>query len=400
MLPRVIFACIDQLQLDNCLRVKERLKNLTWVGYFAVTEKKLYTNSYGDFRIIEEMNDIESEYVCIYADDEFTLRKMLYDMGFRQTIIDSTELELLDIFDAYDISRSYRKVETLLSPELAIIERRIASYNNLKRKYYHVLFDYEKWHSEEGKIKPIPEGKTPVWMIWFQGYDNAPELIKLCIERVRTILDERYQLIFLDEESIFDYLCIPVHIIEKRKKNIIGSAAFSDICRVMLLNRYGGVYIDSDIYFTADHLPEYITRKDFFVYSIYSNWRKYVEPRIASSWLICAKSGNRLLMAIEQLLISYWQKEMKLSDWMIIHQFFTMVSEVFPNEIDDVETIITWPSTVLREEINDEYNESRFRQICKIADAHILNHKSIYLKSTNEGRDTYYGFLLKENHIL
>ncbi len=60
------------------------------------------------------------------------------------------------------------------------------------------------------------------------------------------------------------------------------------------------------------------------------------------------------------------------------HQFFTIIAEAYPHKFDEVETVITWPSIVLLNEINKEYDERRFSQIKRMADAQILSHKDRY----------------------
>lgn len=352
--------------------------------------------------MVTRKSEMEADYLCIVSDDKepYILRKFIYEMAFSQIVIDSTELKMMDVFGARDVDEAYIKLGSILTKELSEVNKKIASYKGLKRKYYHVLFDAENWDAKEQELTSIHDEKVPIFMIWLQGYDNAPDVVRLCIERVRAILDDRFRLIVLDEQSIYDYLDIPKFIVKKREAGFIGNAHFCDICRVMLLNRYGGMYVDSDIYFTAESLPVYITQSKLFVYSIYADWRKYIEPRIASNWLIWEKGSTKILTAMEKLLLHYWHEETRIVDWLMFHQFFTMAAEAFPDEMDEVETIITWPSTVFREEINDVYDERRFRQICKIADAHILNHKSVYARISGEGRDTYSGHLLKENQIL
>ena len=64
MLPRVTFVSIDSSRSDDCLR-KKQMKNLTWAGYFVVNEKRLYIDLCGNFHIVEQAKDIESEYLCI-----------------------------------------------------------------------------------------------------------------------------------------------------------------------------------------------------------------------------------------------------------------------------------------------------------------------------------------------
>ena len=56
---------------------------------------------------------------------------------------------------------------------------------------------------------------------------------------------------------------IPDYIVEKLKKGIIPWATFSDIMRVTLLSRWGGIWLDATIYLTKS-LPDTIYEDRFF----------------------------------------------------------------------------------------------------------------------------------------
>ena len=73
-----------------------------------------------------------------------------------------------------------------------------------------------------------------IWQYWEQGIENAPEIVKICVESVEKYKND-YQHIVLDKNSINDYIEIPKYIVELNNRGVIKSAHFSDIIRTFLL---------------------------------------------------------------------------------------------------------------------------------------------------------------------
>lgn len=97
------------------------------------------------------------------------------------------------------------------------------------------------------------------------GYDQAPELVKCTISSVKKHMPDR-DIIILTDKNIYQYAKFPKSIIAKRKAGKISAAHFSDLLRVELLCRYGGIWIDATVLCTSDNIPSYITETDLFVY--------------------------------------------------------------------------------------------------------------------------------------
>lgn len=73
-------------------------------------------------------------------------------------------------------------------------------------------------------------------------------------------------------ENYQNYVEIPEYIIEKLEKGIITWATFSDIMRVSLLARWGGIWLDSTIYLMKP-LPNLMYENSSFLLGI----RQYME---------------------------------------------------------------------------------------------------------------------------
>ena len=172
---------------------------------------------------------------------------------------------------------------------------------------------------------PIKDDKNDkIWTLWLQGEDKAPALVKACYRSVRKHCKQK--LIVLDADTVFDYISLPKEIVEKYKAGKIGHAHFADICRVELLYRHGGYWLDSTGFVTAP-IPDWIEEQDFFVYLTGDNYNIGGSPySFMQNCFIRARKGAYLLAAWRAMILSYWMQENHIFDY-FMHQllFKTLV---------------------------------------------------------------------------
>jgi len=173
---------------------------------------------------------------------------------------------------------------------------------------------------------PIKDDKNDkIWTIWLQGEENAPALVRACFRSVRRHC--RQKLVVLDAKSIFDYISLPDVIVQKYKDGKIGHAHFADICRVELLYKYGGYWLDSTGFVTAP-IPDWIENQDFFVYLTGDNYDIGGSPySFMQNCFIRSRKGAYLLAAWRAMILDYWMHEDHIFDY-FMHQllFKTLVT--------------------------------------------------------------------------
>jgi len=138
------------------------------------------------------------------------------------------------------------------------------------------------------------ENKT-IWMYWAQGWDNAPELVQQC-RRSWKELNADYEVIALDACSLANYIDLPFS-----KHFDLSMAIQSDVIRLELLLKYGGIWADATLMCSKplyQWLPEYYT-KDFFAF------RNPGKDRLLSSWFLVAEPNNILLITLHKELTSF-----------------------------------------------------------------------------------------------
>ena len=160
-----------------------------------------------------------------------------------------------------------------------------------------------------------------IFTLWLQGEENAPPLVKACFRSVRK--NCKQELVVLDEKTVFDYISLPEDIMEKRRAGKIAHAHFADICRVELLYRYGGYWLDSTGLATSE-VPKWIEDEDFFVYLAGKNVGSPYS--FMQNCFIRARKGSVLLAAWRAMILEFWKHENSNFDY-FMHQllFKTLV---------------------------------------------------------------------------
>ncbi|KAF0337620.1 capsular polysaccharide synthesis protein [Pediococcus acidilactici] len=196
-------------------------------------------------------------------------------------------------------------------------------HKTLKKKYEYSKID-------DFKLKPKCKVNNPIWFMWLQGINNAPELCKINFERLKEIYPNRVVLITSDNLS--DYIDLPNFIINKWLSGCISNTHFSDIVRISLLVTYGGTWVDSTVFASQELLDK---QENFLIPQTFKPGRDgNVIP--ISSWFIQCDKGNLYLSRVKNLLFQYWKKNNELIDYFLLHHFLMIASEELDNYLDNI----------------------------------------------------------------
>lgn len=227
-----------------------------------------------------------------------------------------------------------------------------------------------------------------VWICWFQGIDNAPNLVKRCFQSVKENLYDK-DVILITSENMFDYVDFPDFVIHKWKQGIITHTHMTDLLRLELLIKYGGIWMDATVFCSekSKDIPHYFFDSDLFMYQCLKPGRDG-HTHMASSWLISAKTNNKILMGTRHLCYEYWKKYNKMVDYFLLHIFVTMMLESNP---DDWKAIVPKDNAsphVLLLRLFDEFDENIWDAIRKQTPFHKLTYK--YEEELTQIKGTYY----------
>jgi len=137
--------------------------------------------------------------------------------------------------------------------------------------------------------------------MWLQGFEKAPGLVKKCLFSWQHH-NPGWKIVPLDEKNLKDYID-PDSIIGKNRENI-SVQALSNIIRINLLAKHGGVWVDATC-FCCRPLDGWIGNhmtSGFFAFE------KPGKDRLLSSWFLASGKNCHLTNAYCKAVNSYWSK--------------------------------------------------------------------------------------------
>lgn len=165
--------------------------------------------------------------------------------------------------------------------------------------------------------KILSQNIKHVWVLWLQGEEHAPPLVKACIASIKRHVPEDYTVTVISESNISEYITLPEHILTKYASGEITRTHFSDILRWALLAVYGGLWMDSTIYLTKTLSLEnpngFLTLK-----TPAEEDAKYISKGRWSIFFIGVPEGYAPAKEMMNRLYRYWITENKLVDYFLV----------------------------------------------------------------------------------
>ncbi len=255
----------------------------------------------------------------------------------------------------------------------------------LEKKYRWKLEEFDKnYVDKERKIS------NKIWICWFQGMENAPELVKKCYKSVVENNPDK-EVLVITSENMGDYVTFPNYIMDKWKRGIITHTHMTDLLRLELLINHGGVWLDATVLCTGQ-APDYFFNSDLFFYQCLKPGRDGHSIYI-SSWLIGAKTNNKILMATRELCYEYWKEHNDMIDYFLLHDFMSIVLDKYE---DDWKKIVPRDNATPHElllRLFDQYDEKVWNAIKEQTPFHKLTYK--FNAELLEDKETYYDLLLR-----
>lgn len=146
--------------------------------------------------------------------------------------------------------------------------------------------------------------KKTLYILWFEGFDNAPFVVKKCLESwIRN--NPTWEIVQLDKNSLRDYLDLDEILLQLNIESI-SCTALSDVVRINLLKKYGGLWVDATTYCTKpiDNWLEKFIKKGFFAFDFNGK-----SDRLVTSWFLYGEKDNYIINRWYNAVVEYCQKE-------------------------------------------------------------------------------------------
>lgn len=162
----------------------------------------------------------------------------------------------------------------------------------------------------------VTGGTRRIWVMWWQGEENAPELVKACIASMRRNANGA-EVVVITKHNFREYADIPQHILDKHELGYVSFAQLSDIMRVYLISRHGGLWLDSTVY-VSKPIPDSVFDARF--YSQHTKYKKtaFVQNDRIHCFIIGGAPGSKLFMFEREFLADYWRDHDVIIDYYLL----------------------------------------------------------------------------------
>lgn len=263
----------------------------------------------------------------------------------------------------------------------------------IRKHYSHIIKKYSELSSSYSDEK-INENCI-VWIFWWQGKNEMPHTVELCIESILRKM-HNHRIIFIDKNTVNDYIAIPDVINRKFKNGNISYAHVSDFIRIALIKKYGGIWIDATM-FMVRPIPSVMYDHPFFSIN-QGNKRKWVVTK--DKWSICVLAGERGSLIFDywyDMLLEYWTNE----DISIGYLMSDCILAIGYEDIEEIRKVIDAVpvNNINCFEIVDKYGneiaeDKYFEDIINSNNMFKLTYKQDFYEYKND-KMTYYGKILE-----
>lgn len=271
--------------------------------------------------------------------------------------------------------------------EILRLSTQLKVKQKLYKNYIRKLEIFDNWYDKN----LLHESSNKIWICWFQGIENAPDLVRKCYKSIiENVIDK--EIIVITKENIFEYVEFPKFILDKWNRGIITHTHMTDLLRLELLIRYGGMWLDATVFCSGNNIPNYYFDSDIFFYQCLKPGRDGHASYI-SSWLISAKTNNKILMATQYLCYEYWKKHNSMIDYFLLHDFMSIVLDYYSEDWKNVIPRDNAAPHILLLRLFEQYDERTWESIKEQTCFHKLSYKFDRKKAEDKG--TYYREVLE-----
>ena len=202
-----------------------------------------------------------------------------------------------------------------------------------------------------------------IWIFWWQGLNSMPKICKACYRSLEKYKGEA-KIHVVSESNLRDYLSIPQAIMDKVNNKTLSITNFSDIIRVMLLSKYGGLWVDATLYFVKE-IPSSWFSYPFFSIKNLPDGYKFVSRNRWSTFIMGTNGETTFFNDFEELLVEYAAKEKIFLEYMLMDHIMDILFSKSPyKELLDQLPVMNEGLHLLRVLLNEPFDDCSYKELC------------------------------------
>lgn len=240
---------------------------------------------------------------------------------------------ILNQLPCFGIKVSMAKIKMVIHNDSlnSTIKKNQIVLNYLKKKFKKLIKKYKSYEITENIRDKNSYGQ--IWVFWWQGLTQMPEIIKACYYNTLQMAGNR-KVVLLDKNSIKEYIEFPDYVWNQLDKGTLRIQHFADMLRVRLLRQYGGLWLDASIY-CLEPISAEIFMQDFYSLKSNPDYRFISEGRW-TTFLIGGRKSFILFDFLDDFFLEYCKTGKPFVDYFM---FDTAIALAY-NELPEVRKAI------------------------------------------------------------
>lgn len=242
--------------------------------------------------------------------------------------------------------------------------------------------------------KPVYTGKVYAWTCWWQGLENAPDIVKICVESQRRNIPEEAQQVVITKRNYKKYIELPDYIVEKVNAGGIALPTLSDIIRGTLLYKYGGFWMDATLLLLK---PLSQSILDYPIYTRNLPETQFCTNAMWAGWFLYAKPGHKLFHFLSEGFFYYYSVYDRLQEYLMIDYIIAIACNTYPEITRQLKEVPYNNENALElcRHLPEQFDEGLYERYTKNTEIQKLSYKLNKEGMLNES-DTFYQHLVKK----
>lgn len=288
-----------------------------------------------------------------------------------------------------DVSRRLRPVRPL--------ERRVLPYHHAAviDSLETIFSDLIEEHRQAAH-EPRRVDDPTIWVLWWQGEDAAPALVRRCISSIRRCAAGR-RVVVLDRDTLFDHVSLSAGVRSGIDAGKVALVDVSEVARINLLARHGGLWLDATVFCSAE-IPEECFDRSFWSYRHAMPDPSFVSRGRWTSFALGSWPGHPLTMFLDDLFAAYHRRSLHEIDYFFIDYAFDLAHRHLPaarRAIDALPTSSPAPYDLFAE-LGQPFDPESWERCSRDTWLHKLSYKSDFDSTTTAGVETFYQRLVDD----
>ncbi|MFC4067686.1 capsular polysaccharide synthesis protein [Actinoplanes subglobosus] len=244
--------------------------------------------------------------------------------------------------------------------------------------------------AEQRLARPVPTTfDQPIFVYWAQGFEAAPPVVRACLAALRANNPDS-TVHELTLATIGAYVDVPEDLAAALEGD---HYHFSDLLRMLLLEKFGGVWVDATCLVTEPlrpHIDRALAKGSVFAFN-------YTGPYLVN-WFLASRPDSYVMHLWRAASFLWWEKRGEIVDFLLHHHIFEMLYRLddrFRGEWESGLRLNATPPHALQSVLLRPYDPEMFQTITEGAFVHKLRHQ---LPSGFGGSESYLARIIRGDH--